>query len=66
VKRVNNCRYLGVILDDALKLTPHIEKIYRHLLKYVGIFYKLRNKSPKQVLKINNFAFVHPYLLYGN
>ena len=51
IKRVNSCHYLGIIIDDALKWTPHIEKIYRHLLKYVGIFYKLRNKLPKQVLK---------------
>ena len=32
---------------------------------YVGIFYKLRSKLPKRVLKNIYFAFVHPHILYG-
>ena len=31
----------------------------------VGIFYKLRSKLPKRVLKNIYFAFVHPHILYG-
>ena len=65
IKYVNSCKYLGVIIDDELLWTAHIDHIYCHLLKYVGIFYKLRNKIPKRVLKNIYFAFVHPYILYG-
>ena len=43
----------------------HIELIYSSLLKYVGIFYKLRNKIPASVLKNVYYAFVDSYILYG-
>ena len=64
-KYVSSCRYLGVIIDKELQWSAHIDYIYCRLLKYVGIFYKLRNKLPKRVLKNIYFAFVHPYILYG-
>ena len=35
------------------------------LLRFVGIFYKIRNKLPSMILKSIYFAFVHPHLLYG-
>lgn len=62
---MNSCRYLGVIIDDELKWSEHIEHIYGYLLKYVGIFYKLRNKIPAGVMKNVYYAFVHSHLLYG-
>ena len=65
IKNVSSCRYLGIIIDNELQWSAHIDYIYCHLLKYVGIFYKLRNKLPKRVLKNIYFAFVHPYILYG-
>jgi len=43
----------------------HIEYIYNKLLKFVGIFYKLRNKLPSVILQAIYFAVVHPHLLYG-
>jgi len=64
-KYVSSCRYLGVIIDNELQWSAHIDYIYCHLLKYVGIFYKLRNKLPKRVPKNIYFASVHPYILYG-
>ena len=56
---------MGISIDDELKWTVHIDHIYSHLLKYVGIFYKLRNKLPAGVLKNVYFAFVHSHILYG-
>ena len=51
IKRVKSCRYLGLIIDDELKWSEHINTIYSQLLKYVGIFYKLRNRVPAGVMK---------------
>ena len=65
IKKVNSCRYLGINIDDELKWSTHIDHIYSVLLKYVGIFYKLRNKLPANVLKDVYFAFVHSHVLYG-
>ena len=65
IKRVKSCRYLGLIIDDELKWSEHICTIYSNLLKYVGIFYKLRNRVPAGVMKNIYYAFVYAHLLYG-
>ena len=48
-----------------LKCTLHIESIYKKLIKYCSIFYKLRDKLPIRMLKDIYYAFVHPHILYG-
>lgn len=65
INRVPSCRYLGVIIDEKLKWTEHIDYVYNKLIKFVGIFYKLRGKLPSQILKNIYYAFVHPHILYG-
>ena len=42
-----------------------IESIYKKLVKYVGIFYKLRNCLPDSCLRTLYYAYVHPHILYG-
>jgi len=44
VTKVQYCRYLGIFLDDALTWSHHIDTVYSKLMKYVGIFYKIRSK----------------------
>ena len=65
IQRLTSCRYLGVIIDNDLTWTAHMDCIYSRLLKHVGIFYKLINKLPKSVLKNIYFAFVYSCILYG-
>jgi len=48
-----------------LTWSHHADIIYSKLLKYIGIFYKIRNKLPMVILKKIYFAFVHPHILYG-
>jgi hypothetical protein len=43
----------------------YIEQLYKKLVKFIGIFYKLRNKLPPAVLKIIYFTFVYSHILYG-
>jgi len=40
-------------------------RIYKKLIKYSSIFYKLRNKLPSSCLRSIYYAFVHPHILYG-
>ena len=57
-----NC--LGVYIDQDMKWTVHIDYVYRKLIKYVGMFYKLRNKVPPLCLRNIYFSYVHSVLLY--
>jgi len=65
IKCVKECKYLGVIIDDELKWTSHIEFVLQKLRRLLGILYKMRHKLPDWCLQNIYFAFVHPYILYG-
>jgi hypothetical protein len=65
IEKVDACRYLGVVIDDKLKWTSHIDQLYSKLVKFTSIFYKLRSALPEQVLKQIYFAFIHSRILYG-
>jgi len=56
---------MGVIVDDELKWTDHIQHIFSKLLNYTSIFYKLRAKVPVRILLNVYYAFVHPHLFYA-
>jgi len=67
IEKVNSCRpkYLVIIIDDELKWNLHIENIYKKLIKYTSIFYKLRDKLPDKMLREIYYAFIHSHVLYG-
>ena len=52
-------------MDDNLDWKAHIGSIYTNIIKYTGIFYKLRGKIPANIMKNIYFATVHSKLLYG-
>ena len=59
------CKYLGILIDNKLDWQDHIDFIYKKLLKFCGIFYKIRDLLPFQCLKMVYFSFVYTHLLYG-
>jgi hypothetical protein len=56
IKEVDECKYLGIILDSELEWTGRIDQVYKKLVKFVGMLYKLRSKPPPAVC---------PLILYG-
>jgi len=61
-KKVKSCRYLGQVIDDELKWTENIGRIYQYLLMYVEIFNKLRSKVHTSVMKMfTMLLFTHMY-----
>lgn len=42
-----------------------IDVVYTKLVKFIGMFYKLRNRLPHTVLRTLYFAFVHLHIAYG-
>ena len=63
--QVHSAKFLGVIIDDSLNWKDHIQSIYSNLLKYISLFYKIRNILPMHIMKNIYYATVHPKLLYG-
>ena len=66
IERVSHFKYLGVIIDEELKWSVHIDTIYRNLIKFTSIFYRLRDKLPVFMLKDMYYAFVYTHMLYLN
>jgi len=65
LKQVESTKYLGIIIDSHLNWGNHIDYLYRKLIKFTSIFYKIRGKLPTELKKIIYFAFVHSQLSYG-
>ena len=58
------CKYLGVLIDSNLDWQEHINYIYKKLLKFCGIFYKIRDLLPFSVSKNDLFFFcIHSFSL---
>ena len=65
LQRVQCTEYLGVMIDSDLSWKEHIDYVYHKILKFCGIFYKVKFKLPHEIMKLLYFAFVYPHLLYG-
>ncbi len=65
IKNTACCKYLGMLIDHNLDWQEHINYIYKKLLKFCGIFYKIRDLLPFPCLKMLYFSFVYTHLAYG-
>ena len=59
------CKYLGIYLDDQLNWKHHVDYICEKLVKFTGIFYRLRSKISCEWLRNIYYSFEYPHLLYG-
>ena len=65
IKRTDTTKYLGLIIDHELSWKQHIGALCSSLIKYVGIFYKIRDCIPEDTrLHLYN-AFVSSRISYG-
>jgi len=51
LQQVTTCQYLGIVVDNKLKWTSHIETVFQKLNRLVGICYKLCYKLPDRCLR---------------
>ena len=65
ITKVASSKYLGVIIDESFKWNEHVTYVYKKLVRFIGIFYKLRNVLPTACLNKLYYAFIHPHILYG-
>ena len=65
LNKVSSCKYLGVFIDEAFSWNMHIDYVYKKIVKFTSLFYKLRSFVPKDCLSKLYYAFVYPYIHYG-
>ena len=65
VKRVNEIRYLGIIIDDHLCWKSHINCVRDKVVRGVGMLTMSYMCLPKQCLLTIYYLFIQSYLQYG-
>ena len=58
-------KYLGLLLDSRLTFKAHISELSKKLSRAVGMLYKIRDYSPKTVLRSLYFSLFNSHLTYG-
>jgi len=64
LNRINNIKYLGVIIDHKLNWCEHIAYVKNKVSKGVGIIYKARRVLSKKSLVNLYHSYIFPYLIY--
>ena len=65
MKRVDHTKFLGVIIDDKLNWSFHINSIKNKIAKGIGVIYKARRLLNKSTLITLYYSFLYSYLDYG-
>ena len=66
LKYKENSRYLGLLLDHKLTLKSHIQELNKKLVKYTGIFSKIRHCLPLTCQHTVYNVFILSRLNYGS
>ena len=65
IERVEDCKYLGIFLDEKLTWKKHIEHIMKKLSKTIGVFYRIRRLLNKSSLVLILKSLFITHLKYG-
>lgn len=57
-------KFLGIILDEKLSFSNHIDYVANKISKLTGLMYKLKSFFPSEILKNLYWSLVHPYYNY--
>ena len=66
LQKLEQTKFLGLILQSNLKWDTHIKNISNKLNKYSGILYKIRDNLDRKSLKLFYNGLVYPQLTYAN
>ena len=71
IENVDSIRYLGITIDNKLSFKNHIDVVNQKLIKFIGLFYRLRKfLSKSQMIQVfkSYVQLVVQYgiLIYGN
>lgn len=63
--RVQSAKYLGLIIDERLRFTEHINKLSKKIKQCSYIFYRTRNIVSTEFLKMMYFGIIHSSITYA-
>ena len=66
IEKVNETKFLGIIIDNQLKWKPHLNYVCSKVSKSIGIIGRLRFVLPKYTLRTLYYSLIYPYLNYGS
>jgi Reverse transcriptase (RNA-dependent DNA polymerase) len=64
ILRVNEVKFLGVMLDDKLSWKSHINLIASKLARSIGVIYRARSVLNISLLRLLYSTMIHPHLNY--
>ena len=64
IERKSEARFLGVIIDDSLSWTRHVNAVLSKMSRYVGIMYKIKKYLPVTARLQVYHSFVQSHLNY--
>ena len=66
INRVKSCKFLGVLLDEHLTWSDHINYVKSKISKNNGILSRIRYLIDKKTAFMLYYSLIHPYLSYCN
>jgi len=66
LQRVQKTRFLGVVINEKLSWSDHIDTISGKISKGLGILNRLKHYIPSRILVNLYYTLIHPYLDYCN
>ena len=65
INRAKSVKYIGMIIDENLNWNEHVNSLCKSLLKYFGIFNKIKNFISNKIARQLYFAFIYSRINYG-
>jgi hypothetical protein len=64
ITKVENCKFLGVIIDKNLSWSEHIKVLKQKLSRAAGVLNRVKNLLPLATLKLLYFSLVESHIIY--
>ena len=65
LKKVNEAKFLGMIIDSQLNFRAHVNDVKLKVSKLTGVIFKIRDFMSVDSLKLIYSSLIYPYFLYG-
>ena len=65
IEQVPTFNFLSITLDESLSWKNHTKRVANKISRVIGILFRLKNISPKEILLTLYNTLIHSYINYG-